>query len=122
MIKSKEVSEYLNKLPEQEKGALETIRKQVLRLVTGAEEGLSGGVPFFYYKGRRVVGFRSSKTHLSFFIMDGNVLERFRSEISAYDNSSTVIKFKPEYPLDENIIEKLVLARIEEIEKVPFKK
>lgn len=36
-----------------------------LQIAPTMEERLSRGVPFFYYKGKRAVGFRSSKTHLS---------------------------------------------------------
>ncbi len=111
------VSQYLSTLSNEERETLETIRKQILSLMPEAEERLSRSAPFFYYKGKRAVGFRSSKTHLSFFIMEGKVLDTHRSELSDYDNSSTVIKFSPEKPLDENIIEKLVRARIQEIEK-----
>jgi uncharacterized protein YdhG (YjbR/CyaY superfamily) len=110
------VSQYLSKLPKKEREALETVRRQILSLMPEAEERLSRGVPFFYHKGKRVVGFRSSKTHLSFFIMEGKVLDAYRSELSDYDNSSTVIKFHPDKPLNKVIIEKLVHARIEEIE------
>ncbi|MHA7129310.1 iron chaperone [Algoriphagus namhaensis] len=116
------VSQYLGELPKKEQEALETVRKQILSLIPEAEERLSRGVPFFYYKGKRAVGFRSSKTHLSFFIMEGKVLDTHRSEISNYDNSSTIIKFSLDKPLSKHIIEKLVRARIEEIEKSLLKK
>lgn len=112
-----EVSEYLRNLPKAERDTLGIIRKQILKLIPNAEERLSRGVPFFYYKGKRAVGFRSSKAHLSFFIMEGNVLNKLRREISAYNNSSTVIKFTAEKPLYEEIIKKLVQARIEEMER-----
>lgn len=116
------VSRYLNELPKKEREALEIVRKQILNLMPEAEERLSRGVPFFYYKGKRAVGFRSTKTHLSFFIMEGKVLDTHRSELSDYDNSSTVIKFSPDKPLNKGIIEKLFRARIEEIEKSLIKK
>ena len=119
---SNPISQYLNELTNKEREALETVRKQILSLMPEANERLSRGVPFFYYKGKRAVGFRSSKPHLSFFIMEGNVLDAYRSELSEYDNSSTVIKFSPEKPLNKGIIEKLVRARIEEIEKSLIKK
>jgi uncharacterized protein YdhG (YjbR/CyaY superfamily) len=114
---SNPVSQYLSELPKKEREALEIVRKQILRLMPEAEERLSRGVPFFYYKGKRAVGFRSSKSHLSFFIMEGRVMDVYRSEISDYDSSSTVIKFSPEKPLKKGIIEKLVHARMAEIIK-----
>jgi uncharacterized protein YdhG (YjbR/CyaY superfamily) len=111
------VLDYLEKLPIQEKEALATIRNQILGLVPEMEERLSRGVPFFYYKGKRAVGFRSSKTHLSFFIMEGNVMKDLEKEIAHLDISSTVIRFKTDNPLPEKIIEILVLARVKEIEE-----
>ncbi|MCF1715257.1 DUF1801 domain-containing protein [Flavihumibacter sp. RY-1] len=118
-----DVADYFLKLPEPERKALEAISQQIQKLVPSAQLQLSRGVPFFYYKGKRAVGFRSSKTHLSFFIMEGTVLNRFREELIAYDNSTTVIRFKPDKPLHPTIIKKLVLARIEEIDaKNDYKK
>lgn len=110
------VLNYLDNLPKLEKDALGILRNQILKVIPHLEERLSRGVPFFYYKGKRAVGFRSSKTHLSFFIMEGRVLKDFKKELSEYNTSSTVIKFKPENPLPESIIRMLVLARVQEID------
>lgn len=114
---STEVRAYFMMLPEAERNILQAICQQIQQLVPAAELKLSRGVPFFYYKGKRAVGFRSSKTHLSFFIMEGDVLNSYRKLFASYDNSKTVIRFQPEQPLDPAIIEKLVLARIDEIDK-----
>lgn len=119
-----EVLEYLNKLPVHEKNALEQLREQILKIMPTLDERLSRGVPFFYYKGKRAVGFRSSKQHLSFFIMEGNVFKDLKDIIKNYDSSSTVIRFTAENTLPQELIEKLVVARIREIEskgKTPSK-
>jgi uncharacterized protein YdhG (YjbR/CyaY superfamily) len=50
--------------------------------------------------------------------MEGNVLKDLKEEISNFDNPATVIRFKTENPLPENIIERLVLRRINEIDKI----
>jgi uncharacterized protein YdhG (YjbR/CyaY superfamily) len=111
-----EVSAYLRALPKNERTALENMRKQIRSLMPDAEERLSRGVPFFYYQGKRAVGFRSSKTHLSFFIMEGNVLRNHQAALSGYDYSSTVVRFTPQEPIAATLLRKLVLARMEEIE------
>jgi uncharacterized protein YdhG (YjbR/CyaY superfamily) len=117
MNKKDEVVHYLNSLPTEEKKTLSEIRGQILQLIPSIEERLCRSVPFFYYKGKRVVGFRSTKTHLSFFIMEGNVLKDLRNELEKYNLSSTVVRFSVEKPLTKSIIKRLVLTRIEEIEK-----
>jgi uncharacterized protein YdhG (YjbR/CyaY superfamily) len=111
-----EVSDYLRNLPKDERTTLANIRKQIRSLIPGAEERLSRGVPFFYYKGKRAVGFRSSKTHLSFFIMEGNVLRNHESALVDYNYSSTVVLFTPQHPISGKLLRKLVLARVVEIE------
>lgn len=117
MKTSPDVTAYLAQLPEEEKSTLETIRRQIRRIMPEGEERLSRSVPFFYYKGKRAVGFRSSKTHLSFFIMEGNALKQYRSKLSSYKNSSTVIEFSPQKPLDPALIELLLRARMKEIDQ-----
>lgn len=112
-----DVTKYIESLASHERAALSILRAQILQLVPDAEERLSRGVPFFYHRGKRAVGFRASKGHLSFFIMEGKVLDEFRGELDPFDNSSTVVRFTPENPLPEELIKKLVLARIEEIDR-----
>ena len=116
MRKSNEIEKYLNGLVVEERKALSELRNQILGIIPEVEERLSRGVPFFYYKGKRAVGFRASKTHLSFFIMEGKVLKELHKEISGLDYSSTVIRFSAENPIPEKIIAKLVKARIQEID------
>jgi uncharacterized protein YdhG (YjbR/CyaY superfamily) len=115
-MSSSVVQAYLSKLPLDEQKALGALRELILQVAPSMEERLSRGVPFFYYKGKRAVGFRSSKTHLSFFIMEGNVLKELQKEIAHLNFSSTVIRFTPENPLPKQIVVRLVRARIEEIE------
>lgn len=116
MTKVNVILEYLEKLPSLERKALEKLRNQILHLVPEMDERLSRGVPFFYYKGKRAVGFRSSKTHLSFFIMEGKVLKELQNEIASFDYSNTVIRFTAERLIPLQLVEQLVLARVREIE------
>jgi uncharacterized protein YdhG (YjbR/CyaY superfamily) len=117
-----EVTKYIETLASNEQIALSALRQQILQLVPSLEERLSRGVPFFYYHGKRAVGFRSSKNHLSFFIMDGNVMNELRKEMMDFNNSPTVVRFTADNPLPKKLIEKLVLARIEEIDQKLAKK
>lgn len=80
------------------------------------QERLSRGVPFWYHRGKRAVGFRSSKPHLSFFIMEGRVMRDLHHRFTDLDHSSTVIRFTPTSPLPAGLVEELVRARIHEIE------
>lgn len=117
-----EVDQYLSKLVEEERNVLQSLRDQILAVHPLLEEGLSRGVPFFYYRGKRAVGFRSSKEHLSFFIMEGTVLKRLKEVFSDFESSSTVIRFSVTKPLPPIVVEQLVRSRIEEIDEQLIKR
>jgi uncharacterized protein YdhG (YjbR/CyaY superfamily) len=116
MTGSDEVKRSIESLSPENKKVLRGIRKQILAIAPTVEERLSRGVPFFYHLEKRAFGFRAAKKHLSFFIMEGKVLETLKAEITEYDASSTVIRFTAADPLPEKLIKKLVLERISEIE------
>ncbi len=122
MNKTNEVITYLENLPANDRRVSTTLRQQILNTTPGLEERLSRGVPFFYYRGKRAVGFRSSKTHLSLFIMEGNVLKDMHRAITDYDHGPTVVKFSAKTPLPESLINKLVKARVSEIDQSISKK
>lgn len=107
--------EYLSALPAAHKQALENVRAVIKSVAPDLEERMSSGAPFFWYGGRRAVGFGSAKLHLSFYIMHGAVLKLHRKQLAAYDTSSTVIRFTHERQLPGELIRKLVSARIAEI-------
>lgn len=111
-----DVDAYLQDLAEADRNALESLRQHIAALMPTAEQRLSRSVPFFYYKGKRAVGFRASKAHLSFFIMEGSVLKNMKHDLRDYENSSTVVWFTPDKPLPKALVEKLVKARVKEID------
>jgi uncharacterized protein YdhG (YjbR/CyaY superfamily) len=110
--------EYLSALPPAHKEALEAVRSTIRAVAPGMEERMSSGAPFFWYGGRRAVGYGAAKLHLSFYIMHGAVLEAHRKDLAAHDSSRTVVRFTHEKPLPAALIRKLVRARIAEIERL----
>lgn len=107
--------EYLAALPRADREALEAVRATIKSVAPDMEERMSSGAPFFWYRGRRAVGFGAAQRHLSFFIMHGTVLMAHRKDLAAYDTSRTVVRFTHEKPLSVSLIRKLVRARIDEI-------
>ena len=107
----------MSTLPIGSRDALQAVRDTIKSVAPGMEERMSSGAPFFWYRGRRAVGFGAAKAHLSFFIMHGDVLEAHRKDVAAHDTSRTVIRFTPARPLPATLIRKLVRARLAEIER-----
>jgi len=108
--------EYLATLAPAQRAALEAVRDTILSVAPEMQERMSSGAPFFWHRRKRAIGFGAAKTHLSLYIMHGDVLKRHRRDLAAFDTSSTVIRFTPEMPLPAALVRKLVLARLTEID------
>jgi hypothetical protein len=59
MNKTEELNTYLKSLTQEEQSVLGAIRDHIMKLVPTMQERLSRGEPFFFYQGKRAVGFRS---------------------------------------------------------------
>jgi uncharacterized protein YdhG (YjbR/CyaY superfamily) len=64
---SKDVDEYLARVPEEARAALEKLRKTVMAAVPEATETISYGIPAFKLHGRSLVWYAAFKNHCSFF-------------------------------------------------------
>jgi len=105
------VDDYLSALPDNIYLALENIREIIRFLVPGAEETISYQVPTYKYKGM-LVGFGASKNHCSFFVMSSTLLKDFKEDVKDFDTSTGTIRFTPEKPIPNDLITRLVMARL----------
>jgi len=105
------VDDYLSALPDNVYLALENIREIIRFLVPGAEETISYQVPTYKYKGM-LVGFGASKNHCSFFVMSSTLLKDFKEDVKDFDTSTGTIRFTPEKPIPNDLITRLVMARL----------
>lgn len=111
-----DVNFYIQNLTSSEAKALLKLRENLAALIPAHTEKLSRGVPFFYYRGKRAVGYRASKGHLSFFIMEGKVLQSFAAELKNWEHGPTVVRFQPNQPIPIGLLAPLVAARLAEID------
>jgi uncharacterized protein YdhG (YjbR/CyaY superfamily) len=113
---SRTVDEYLAALPEEQRAVLRKLRKlrETIRAAApAAEESISYGVPTFKYRKRPLIYFGAAKGHLAIYGMNG---EAYREELEGYDRSKGTIRFSPGSPLPATLVEKMVKARMKEIE------
>lgn len=109
-------SEYLSQLDELDRAALEHVCELVRRLAPEAEEGQSYGIPAFKYKGRPLIGFRAAKKHLSLFPFGSAAVDEVRGELTGFNLSSGTIRFTPQRPVPDSVLERLVRFKQHEIE------
>nr|WP_315190744.1 DUF1801 domain-containing protein [uncultured Flavobacterium sp.] len=105
------VDHYLQNLPEDQKEALEKLRQTIKTLVPDVQEYLSYKMPAYNYHGM-IGGFAAFKNHCSFFPWDSKTVEQFKDELTGFKTSTGTIQFTPEKPIPEELITKIIMARV----------
>ena len=114
------VIDYLNMLPDNVYLPLENIRKIVKSLVPDAEETIRYMVPVYKHKGL-LVGYGADKNRCSFSVMSSKVLKDFEEEVKDFETNSGSICFTQEKPIPNDLIIRIVKARVAENDLKTFK-
>ena len=107
--KPRTVDDYLSKVSEEKRTALEKLRKTIRSAAPAAEECIAYGIPSYRLNGY-LVGFGASKNHCSFY--PGGIAQDYAQELKNYETSKGTIRFQPNKPLPAALVRKLVKARI----------
>jgi uncharacterized protein YdhG (YjbR/CyaY superfamily) len=112
---ARDVNDYLARLPEDSRAALEQLRQTIKSIVPEAVEVISYQIPTFKYKGRMLVSYAAFKEHCSFF-PGAAPIEAHRNELRSYRISKGTIRFPIDKPLPAALVKKLVKSRMTEKE------
>lgn len=107
------VDEYLARLPEDQRAALETLRRVLRSLAPKAEERISYGICVFHLD-RLLVGFGATRGHCALYLLSGRTLKDHAAALAGYDTSAGTIRFQPSAPLPKALVRRLVKARLAE--------
>ncbi len=110
--KPKYIDEYLAALGDEQRAALEKLRKSIRAAAPKAQECISYGLPAFRLDQKPLVAFGATANHCAFYLMNGSTVERHQDELKNYDTSKGTIRFRSDKPLPTALVRKLVLARI----------
>jgi uncharacterized protein YdhG (YjbR/CyaY superfamily) len=110
------IDAYLAALPHDQAIALAHLREVVRRAAPAAVEGISYGLPAFRLRGRPLVAYHAAKRHCAFFPMGSSVIEAHRPDLEAFDLSKGTIRFSPERPIPDALVEAMVGERVRTIE------
>ncbi len=108
------VDDYLARLPDDQRQALQRIRRAVLAAAPGAVECISYQLPAFRLDGKVLVLFGATRNHCAFYPGSGTAVEAHRRELRAFKTSKGAIRFQPDEPLPVSLVRKLVKYRIAE--------
>ena len=110
------IDDYLSRVPDEPRAALEKLRATVKAAAPDTTETISYQMPAFKYRGRALVGFAAFKNHCSLFPYSTKVLETYEEELGSMRTSKGTIQFSSDRPLPSALVEKIVKARIQEID------
>ena len=110
------IDTYLAPLPDDQRMALQALRRTIRAAAPEAEETISYGMPAIRHRGRPVVSYLAAKAHCSLFPMSGEVTGRHRAELEGFATAKGTIRFTPEHPLPDALVRTIVRERIAEIE------
>ena len=111
--KPQTIDEYLAAVDEDQRAALEKLRKTIKSAAPTAEECISYQICAFRQNGM-LVGFGATAKHCAFYLMSSTTVAAFRDDLKDYDTSKGTIRFQPDKPLPAALVRKLVKARIAE--------
>ena len=112
----KTVDEYLSRVPQPARSALQQVRT-VVRAVAPpqATEVISYGIPTFKYSGM-LLSFAAFSDHCSLFPGAGPIIE-FGDELKRFLTAKGTIRFAPDKPFPAKLLKKIVKSRIAELER-----
>ena len=110
------VDDYLARLPDVQRAALEEIRSTIRSAAPDAVESINYGVPFYKYKGKALISFGAAKKHLAIYGSNPTFVTQYEQELAAFDRSPGTIRFTPENPIPADLVVKAVQIRIGEID------
>jgi uncharacterized protein YdhG (YjbR/CyaY superfamily) len=104
------IDEYLARVSDDKRAALEQLRQTIRGVVPTAEECISYQMPAFRYEGRVLVYFAAAANHCAFY--PGGMVNDFKDELEAFETSKGTIRFQPGRPLPATLVRKIVKARV----------
>jgi len=114
-VTDERVDAYLATLPHEHREALQRVRELVARMVPGAVETISYGMPTFKLNGRFLISYAGWKAHCSVYPISDTVLEAHADALQGYERTKGSLHFTREQPLPDAVLEDLVRARVAEL-------
>ncbi len=110
---ARNVEAYLAALPDDQRSALEGIRKIIRAAAPEAEECISYQVPAFRLNGM-LVGYGARAGHCALYLMSSTTVAAHAGELEGYDTSKGTIRFEPDSPPPAALVRRIVRTRIAE--------
>ena len=112
--KPRNLAEYIARIPDDKRAALEKLRSRMLVAAPGAEDCIAWQMPALRFEGRTLVCYAAARNHCSLYPMSAQVIEDLADELAGYSTSKGTIRFDPAKPMPAALVKRIVKARIAE--------
>lgn len=111
----KNVDDYIATFPIEAQEAMHAVRERILTVAPMLAESLSYGMPAYKHKGKPAVYFGGYKSHIGFYATPTGH-SAFADDLAGYKQGKGSVQFPLKDPMPLDLIERIVLFRIEEID------
>jgi uncharacterized protein YdhG (YjbR/CyaY superfamily) len=111
------VEAYISSFPAGTKKLLNQMRNLIKKNAPLAVESISYGMPAYKYNSKPLVYFAGYEEHIGFYATP-NGHEAFKKELSRYKQGKGSVQFPINEPLPVDLIERIVLFRLKENERI----
>jgi uncharacterized protein YdhG (YjbR/CyaY superfamily) len=108
------VEDYLGALPQEQRAALEKLRKTIRAAAPQATEKISYAMPAFEQDGRFLVSYAAFKDHCSLYPASAAVMEALGDELGPYFSGKGTLRFRADEPIPAALVRKIVRVRLQE--------
>lgn len=112
-----ELTDYLDTLDEQQRAVIAGVYDRARKLVPDAVDDVSYGMPALRYKGKPLLSVMAAKTHIGLYPFSPPAIDTVRDELAGYSLAKGTVRFTIDHPLPPHTLDRLILARVAEIEK-----
>ncbi|MGV8965054.1 MAG: iron chaperone [Cellulomonas sp.] len=109
------IEEALADAPLPQRAALQRVVDIARRIAPDAVDGVSYAVPALKVAGKPLIGVSARARHLALFPFSPAAIDGIRAELDGFSVSKGAIRFTVEHQVPEDVIARLVTARLAEI-------
>lgn len=109
------IDDYLNKVPQPQRDALEHVRTVSMKIVPDAEDTIGYGIPVLKYRRQYLLGFAQFKNHMSIF-PGAAPIEALHEELSGYKISRGTVQFTLDNLIPDTTLEEIIKICLERVQ------
>jgi uncharacterized protein YdhG (YjbR/CyaY superfamily) len=116
-VSAGDVDAYLAARPDDQRAALQALRELLRTCLPDADEVISYKMPGFRLGKKVVAGYAGFARNCGYYPHSGNIVPQFAEELDpqGFRHTDGAITFTPTRPLPEDLVRRLVAARLAEI-------